>query len=165
MIDQARTFAVEAHGVQKYGDKPYIHHLESVVNILEPYGNEAKIIGYLHDVVEDTLVSNDEVRSVFGDLVADCVAIVTDEPGINRKERKKKTYRKMSQVTGEETLALIVKAADRLANVQACLSDGNAVMLGKYQEEHDSFTRAVYRAGLCEDIWERLNQALKTSSP
>jgi len=54
IIEKSRDYAITAHGEQKYGDKPYIHQLEAVVKILEPYGSEAKLIGYLHDVAEDT---------------------------------------------------------------------------------------------------------------
>ena len=160
MIDKARSFAIEAHGDQKYGEKPYIHHLEAVVSILEPYGNEAKLIGYLHDVAEDTHVSIDEIKSIFGEFVANCVAILSDELGSNRKERKIKTYEKMSKVTGKETLALVVKAADRLANIEACISDDNEKLLDMYKNEHQAFTKAVYRSGICEDIWARINKAI-----
>ena len=125
MIEKARHYAIAAHGEQKYGDKPYIHHLEAVVKILEPYGDEAKLIGYLHDVAEDTLISIKDIETEFGQFVAACVAILSDEPGANRKERKSKTYEKMLKVTGKEELALVVKAADRLANIEACISDKN----------------------------------------
>lgn len=160
MTDKARTFAMAAHGAQTYGDKPYIHHLETVAGILKPYGEEAVIIGYLHDVVEDTIVSIDDIQSAFSEFVADCVAILSDEPGNNRKQRKAKTFQKMAGVTDKKTLALIVKAADRLANIEACQSDNNAGLLRMYKQEHEPFARAVYRPGLCEDIWERINRAV-----
>jgi (p)ppGpp synthase/HD superfamily hydrolase len=160
MIEKARLFALAAHGDQKYGDKPYIHHLEAVVEILKALGDEAKIIGYLHDVAEDTPVSIDEIKSEFGDFVGECVAILSDEPGADRKERKIKTYEKMSKVTGKEELALVVKAADRLANIEACLSDGNGSLLAMYKNEHEAFSKAVYRPGLCDDLWDRMKKAI-----
>lgn len=158
MLDKARTFAIEAHGDQKYGDKPYIHHLEAVVGKLERYGEDAKIIGYLHDVVEDTRVSLEEVESMFGSFISKCVAILSDEQGKNRKERKIKTYEKMSKVTGNETLALVVKAADRLANMEACIEDGKTELLDMYKKEHKDFKNAVYRKGLCDDLWKKINE-------
>lgn len=160
MIGKARSFAIAAHGEQKYGDRPYIEHLEAVVDILKPYGEEAAVIGYLHDVVEDTSESIDNIQSVFGEFVAGCVAIITDEQGKNRKERKTNTYQKLAGVTGKESLALIVKAADRLANIEACLAENNAGLLRMYEKEHEVFARAVYRPGLCEEIWERINRAM-----
>ncbi|MFT3857476.1 MAG: hypothetical protein QM742_08265 [Aquabacterium sp.] len=111
--------------------------------------------------MEDTWVTLDEVRTRFGDLVADCVALLTDEPGANRKERKAKTYAKLAQVHGALELALIVKAADRLANVRACIEDGNQRLLEVYRSEHPTFKQAAYRARLCDELWSELDAALK----
>lgn len=160
MLNKAKAFAMKAHGEQKYGDEPYIVHLEAVVANLESYGEKAQIIGYLHDVIEDTEVGYQDVKNVFGDLIANCVAIVTDEEGQNRKERKARTYKKMSKVTGELELALIVKAADRLANIRACVKDGNERLLSMYKGEHPVFRSSVYREGLCEDIWHDIERLI-----
>ena len=62
MLDKARAFALTAHGSQMYGDRPYAFHLEAVVSLLSGYGTDAQIVGYLHDVIEDTRVTEDEVR-------------------------------------------------------------------------------------------------------
>lgn len=160
MIEKAKKFAVEAHGEQKYGNKPYVVHLEAVVNNLKNHGENAQIIGYLHDVVEDTEITYEEVKNSFGEFVADCVEIVTDEPGNSRKERKKKTYEKMAKVSGELELALTVKAADRLANIHACIKGGNTDLMEMYKGEHLTFQTSVYRKNLCEDIWRRIGEAL-----
>lgn len=160
---KARAFAIKAHGNQKYGNRPYIYHLEAVVNILEKYSEEAKVIGYLHDVVEDTKVTLTEIEKIFGNFIAACINILSDEPGENRKERKIKTYEKMSKVTGKETLALIVKAADRLANVEECIKNKQHTLLKMYKKEHKDFYDAVYRKELCEDIWTELNTIIKKS--
>ena len=90
-VKHARTFAVAAHGDQKYGDQPYSFHLDAVAEILAPFGEQAQIAGYLHDVVEDTPVQLEAVRREFGDKISECVALVTDEKGANRKERKRRT--------------------------------------------------------------------------
>lgn len=156
-LEAARLFALAAHGNQQYGAKPYIHHLEAVVEILRSCAIELKIIGYLHDVLEDTSVSSGQIESVYGRHVARCVELLTDEPGKSRAERKRKTYVKMSKAIGPETQALIVKAADRLANVEACIRDNRYTMLAQYKCEHADFKRAVYRPGLCDAIWSRLD--------
>ena len=157
MIKQAKKFALEAHGDQKYGTHPYEKHLEDVVSHLKDFGDNAIVIGYLHDVIEDTEVSYQQVKDTFGSFIADCVAIVTDEPGTNRKERKKKTYQKMSNVSGDLELALTVKAADRLANIKACLIDSNQSLLNMYKSEQSVFKSSVYRKGLCDSIWSQIN--------
>ena len=75
VVPRARAFAVDAHGEQRYGDQPYVVHLDAVAALLAPFGETAQAIGYLHDVVEDTPVRLQAVREAFGDLVADCVAL------------------------------------------------------------------------------------------
>lgn len=157
---EARDFAVTAHSDQKYGNHPYVVHLDAVAEIASHYGETAQIVSYLHDVVEDTPVTSTEVRDNFGDLVAECVSLLTDEPGSNRKERKAKTYQKLAQVAGTSELSLIVKAADRLANVRACINDKNLSLLEMYRSEQQAFQQAAYRVGLCEPIWSELESRL-----
>lgn len=156
----ARTFAIAAHGSQQYGNHPYVVHLDAVAAIAANYGETAQTVAYLHDVVEDTPVSLAEVRAHFGELIACCVAPLTDEAGATRKERKAKTYAKLATVNGELALALIVKAADRLANVQACIADNKQDLLSVYRAEHVIFRPAAYRPGLCDEIWQQLDQLL-----
>ncbi|MCP3926897.1 MAG: HD domain-containing protein [Desulfobacterales bacterium] len=158
MIDKARKFAILSHGNQKYGDKPYSAHLDAVSEIARDYGEIATVIAFLHDVVEDTSITIEEVEEEFGKLIADCVDILTDEPGKNRKERKAKTYAKMADVEGQNEIALIVKAADRLANMRSCLSNNNNGLFSMYKKEHNIFTESVYRENLCEDIWDEIKQ-------
>ncbi|WP_090729299.1 HD domain-containing protein [Neptunomonas qingdaonensis] len=158
MKNKARDFAIRAHGDQMYGSLPYTAHLDAVAMIVKEYGEAAEVIAYLHDVVEDTDVGIDEIASEFGAFVSDCVAIVTDEPGKSRKERKIKTYRKMASVSGEEELALLVKAADRLANMRSCMAGGNARLMATYRSEFPVFKKSAYREQLCEEIWSELQK-------
>lgn len=160
---KARVYAIAAHGDQRYGAHPYRHHLDAVANILAPFGTTAQIVGYLHDTIEDTDVSHADIETRFGLLVADCVAILSDEAGPDRKTRKTLTYVKMAKVDGDRTLALIVKAADRLANVRACIDDGNHDMLEKYRGEHPNFRPAAFRPGLCDVLWGELDRLLAAS--
>ncbi|WP_418128262.1 HD domain-containing protein [Variovorax sp. 375MFSha3.1] len=162
--DAARAYAVEMHGDQKYGTHPYVHHLDAVAALLQPYGDKARVVGYLHDVVEDTAATVADVRSRFGDLVASCVALLTDAPGANRKERKARTYAALAEVKGDEELALLVKAADRLANVRACVADGQRALWDTYHGEHPTFRAAAFRAGQCDALWSELDTLLSPSS-
>lgn len=159
--EQARSFALIAHGDQRYGEhRPYAYHLDQVVSHLQPFGETAMIIGYPHDVVEDTAIALPEIRAEFGDLVADCVNLLTDEPGSTRKERKTKTYAKLAMVSGSTEMALIVKAADRLANVKACIADQKSALLRVYREEHTVFRKAAFRVGQCDGLWQQLDSLL-----
>jgi (p)ppGpp synthase/HD superfamily hydrolase len=163
-LQDARNFAIAMHGSQSYGAHPYSHHLDAVASILLPYGVEAQVIGWLHDVVEDTEATIADVRDRFGDSVARCVALLTDAPGANRAERKSKTYAKLASVSEDDELALIVKAADRLANVRACVTDTNRRLMNIYRDEHAVFRRAAYRPGLCDGMWSELDRLLDASS-
>ena len=163
MIKNARSFAIDAHGEQKYGTHPYHVHLDAVAELAREYGDTALVVAYLHDVVEDTPVPLSTIEERFGKLVADCVSIVTDEPGKSRAERKPKTYAKMAAVSGKLELALIVKAADRLANMLACVSDENDKMLNVYKKEYAVFKKAAFRKDLCFSLWYEMDQIFRAS--
>ncbi|MCM8595789.1 HD domain-containing protein [Accumulibacter sp.] len=165
MLDDARSFALAAHGEQKYGDRPYAWHLEAVVDLLAPYGVEAQILGYLHDVVEDTPVTEHEIRERFGPLVAECVGLLTDPPGTTRAERKAGTYARLAGVDGPHELALVAKAADRLANVRCCVADQRQGLWETYRREHSAFRQAAWRPGLCDPLWEELDALLIALPP
>lgn len=160
MLDQARSFALAAHGTQMYGARPYVFHLDAVVRLLAPWGVEAQVIGYLHDVIEDTPITEREIREHFGRLIADCVSLLTDPPGANRADRKARAYAKLAGVSGANEVALVVKAADRLANVRCCLIDDRRALHKLYRREHPAFRQAAYREGLCDSLWTELDTLL-----
>lgn len=155
-VARARAFALAAHGEQRYGDQPYSVHLDAVAEILTPFGEEAQVVGYLHDVVEDTPVSLEMLRTEFGERVAKLVSLVTDEPGANRRERKARSNAKLAAVSAEDALALVVKAADRLANLRASAVGGADSKLGMYRREHPDFRQAAFRRDLCDDLWREI---------
>lgn len=153
-IAKARDFAIKHHGDQKYGDKPYVYHLDEVASIVDKFtvegfdGPYAMVTAYLHDIVEDTKVSIDDVYHRFGPFVANAVGLVTDEPGKNRKFRKRATYMKLRDARVSRPwayTALLVKLADRVANVRSCVSSKNHSLLKMYRHEHEAFRLAVYR--------------------
>ena len=146
-------------------DRPYSFHLDAFVGLLSPYGSEAQIIGYLHDVVEDTAVTESDIRQHFGPRIAECVRLLTDAPGVSRAERKARTYARLATVVGPSELALVVKVADRLANVRACVIDDRSGLHEVYRREHPAFRQAAYREGLCEPLWVELDALLATQPP
>ncbi|QDV12905.1 Bifunctional (p)ppGpp synthase/hydrolase relA [Rosistilla oblonga] len=153
-VQVAREFALRAHGSQQYGEHPYVYHLDAVAALLEPFGERAQVAAYLHDTVEDTATTIEEIEASFGQAMAETVAILTDEEGEMRSVRKAKTNAKLAATTN--TLALTVKAADRLANLQEGQRDA-AGKLEMYRREHTAFRKAAYRDGLCEDLWQRID--------
>lgn len=158
-VRRARDFAAHAHAGQTYGpDEPYTTHLDDVVALVGD-NDTTKIIAYLHDVVEDTPVPLDVIKEMFGTFVAECVAILTDEPDKNRKERKAASHAKLAKVGLSHCAALVVKVADRTANVEACVRKGNDGLLQMYQKEQAAFREAAYRPGLCDNLWNRIEAA------
>jgi len=163
---EARAFAVKAHGDQKYGTQPYSVHLDAVAELVADYGEEAKVVAYLHDVVEDTDVTVDEIRTRFGERVAFCVCLLSDEPGVNRRERKARTNEKLTAIPSEYELVLVVKAADRLANLRESVKGADGSKLEMYRREHDAFREAVYRDILCCAFWDEMDAILAgTTAP
>ena len=150
MSTNPRDFAIEAHGDQKYGDKPYAYHLDDVVAVLHEFGfrDEAHTAaGYLHDVIEDTDVTAGDIAVLFGEVVAAAVAFCTDEPGPNRKTRKAATYERCERaLDGDERGAVVgsvVKLADRIANLREAHRTGSS-LLSMYRREHVYFACTYY---------------------
>jgi (p)ppGpp synthase/HD superfamily hydrolase len=166
VVNRAREFAIGAHKNQRYGAHPYVAHLDAVAALVARYGDEAQIVAYLHDIVEDSHVTLAMVIQEFGDRIAELVALVSDEPGSNRKSRKTFTNLKLAAVSQSNDNALIVKAADRLANVRISVSEGNSSKLAMYRDEHPEFRAAVYRPELCDDLWQEIqNELFSTQIP
>ncbi|MGF1682512.1 HD domain-containing protein [Photobacterium minamisatsumaniensis] len=162
---KACTLARTKHEGQMYGDVPYFIHLEAVAHLASPFGTDAKIVAQLHDVVEDTSTSIEELFVDFGFIVADAVKYISDSKIESRVLRKQEINQRLSNLeTSEEAarIALIIKACDRLANVRASLKSTENYFV-TYQQEHDAFRKAVYRKGLCEAIWWELDNLLRYS--
>lgn len=158
MVEAARLFALQAHGDQKYGEEPYGVHLAAVVDILRKRFNDPELetAGWLHDVVEDTPTSLQELLSVFPESTVAIVHAVTSEPGVNRKERNSATYPKIRA----NHRAVIVKLADRLANARnSTLS--NPKLLSMYKKEYPDFRAALYYdSSDIAPMWEELDRLL-----
>jgi hypothetical protein len=121
IIGKAKEYASIKHARQKYGNQPYLLHLMSVVEMLVEHGvSDEKILAsaWLHDVLEDTETTKEELVDEFGADIATIVFAVTDEPGKNRKERHEKTYPK----TASTPKAGILKLGDRVSNVKHALT-------------------------------------------
>ncbi len=124
-IEQARAFAKGAHQAiahrRKYTGECYTHHLAEVAKLVENYGGSDDMIcaAWLHDVVEDTRISNDQVKAEFGANVAELVECLTDvskpEDG-NRAARKQKDAEHLSRATPN---AQTIKLCDIISNTRS----------------------------------------------
>ena len=156
--ERARAFAELKHGGQQYSGAPYVEHLDDVARLVAAFGLEAQTVAYLHDILEDTATTADEVSREFGQYVADCVALLSDEKDASRLERKRQAHARLADAPSRLELALIVKAADRLANLRASAGEGRESLLRMYCGEHEAFREAVYRPGLCDGLWEEMEE-------
>jgi guanosine-3',5'-bis(diphosphate) 3'-pyrophosphohydrolase len=102
---------------------PYIDHPRIVADRLARQGfpDEVLAAALLHDVVEDSETEVEELRTRFGDRVADLVAAMTEDEAIEDYERRKAEHRQRIAEAGDEALAIY--AADKLTNL-AMLRDG-----------------------------------------
>ena len=95
--EKALIFAIKAHNGQirkNEPDKPMIFHPINVGNILREYGFDENVIsaGYLHDVVEDTKYTNEDIKKEFGDDIASLVYGASEiDKTLSWEERKKHT--------------------------------------------------------------------------
>ena len=139
---RARMFAEIAHSGQTYNDEvPYTYHLDNVVKILQQFSLTDPVMicaGYLHDTIEDTTRSYNDIKDRFGEDVAELVFCVTSELGRNRKERNEKTYPKIAA----NPRAILLKLADRIANIEYGLASGGKTEM--YTKEFPEFFKALY---------------------
>lgn len=159
----AKNFARARHEGQRYGEFPYHVHLDDVEKLAQPFGINAMVVAQLHDILEDTTTSFDELVTDFGELVALAVSYLTDPVGGDRKSKKKQLYQRFTTLDPVEEaarLALIVKACDRLANVKASRLF-HPPKYALYQSEHPEFRKAAYRVGLCEMVWWELDMLIE----
>lgn len=146
---RARRYAELRHAGQVYAaEAPYSVHLENVVAVLARFGITNPVMvcaAWLHDTIEDTGTSYNDIRGRFGHDVAELVYAVTSELGRNRKERNAKTYPKIVEA-GHDAIQL--KLADRIANVEYGLAtSGKADM---YAKEFKDFEAVLRYDGVCD---------------
>ena len=121
LIERAKAFAIKAHMGQvrkSEPDKPMIMHPISVGNLLEDYGYDDEIIaaGYLHDVVEDTKYTIEDIQNEFGEKVANLV-MGASEPNktLSWEERKKHTIKETKTLPLANKLII---CADKINNLE-----------------------------------------------
>ena len=140
----AREFATKKHEGMMYGDYPYTKHLADVFALLTLAGVTDKVAldtAWLHDTIEDTDTTIEEIRDLFGMPVAARVALLTDKLlDSPRRIRHEATY----NLIKDDAVATTVKWADRLANIIASVGDPAAwKKLKMYKKEHPAFVEVL----------------------
>ena len=163
ILERAYLFAEEHHGDQKYGHIPYMAHVCHVVGVLLTHDysdRELLSIAYLHDVLEDTTAHYSDLDKRFGHRVAEGVYAMTDELGRNRKERHEKTYPKLA----DNRDAILVKLADRIANVTHSGVEKPS-MRNMYKKEYKKFRETLHSEDLGQNLWATLDELLLPKLP
>lgn len=122
LVSEAFELAQTAHAGQirnGSGGRPYIEHPLAVAEQLAGHGCSDAVLAaaLLHDVVEESDVGVEQIRERFGDQVADLVSALTDAEEIESYTRRKQVHRADVEAAGHD--ALIIYAADKLANIRA----------------------------------------------
>jgi (p)ppGpp synthase/HD superfamily hydrolase len=132
LISRAYGLAAEAHAGQRRKDdgSPYISHPVAVAQVLHDAGFRDPVIAaaLLHDVVEDTELSTEEVAERFCDEVAELVDALSEDDGVKDFEERKSEHREQVEESGPDAVAIYI--ADKLSN----LNDLRAV----YAEEGEA---------------------------
>jgi (p)ppGpp synthase/HD superfamily hydrolase len=163
-LSKCLDFASKHHKGQLYGSKPYMYHLKKVGDVALGcnYTDISILIScVLHDIIEDTDVTYEDVKENFGEEVAEIVYCVTDELGRNRKERKSKTYNKIY----DNPKAIVVKLCDRISNMYESMGteNYNLRLIKMYLDEHESFVDGIYNEDsleLTQKAWNGYNSVV-----
>lgn len=123
---KAVAFAADKHRNQRRKDadsSPYINHPIALANVLANEGgvDDATVLcaAVLHDTIEDTETTADEIRALFGPKVAAVVLEVTDDKSLEKQVRKQRQVEHAPHISTE---AKLVKLADKISNVRDILA-------------------------------------------
>lgn len=124
IVDRARAFAEKAHAGQrrKYEDAPYMVHLDRVAGLLREYGFDAPPMlaaAYLHDTVEDTATTIEDILEHFGRDVAELVYWLTDAEQGKRRVRKTMSAWRLARAPIEAKLIKLADLADNTPSIVA----------------------------------------------
>jgi (p)ppGpp synthase/HD superfamily hydrolase len=153
---RAKAFAIRTHMSQIYRDKFYTCHLEHVENVLIRFdccSFRMRAAAWLHGTVGKSGVTMNDINREFPGFVASMVDAVTSAHGKTREERNPATYSKIKERGG---MAIVLKVADRIANVEEAISS-NDIALSMYEQEYSEFRDALHEPGTAEAMWEHLD--------
>jgi (p)ppGpp synthase/HD superfamily hydrolase len=163
IVERAKKFATEAHcaigQTRKYTGEPYIKHPEAVVALLREHGiaePTTLAAAWLHDVVEDTPITIEEIMQLFGPTITSIVMDLTDPSDLkgNRRTRKAAICERWK---GASAAAQTVKCADMIDNTKSIVErDPNFAVT--YMREKEALLPILTRADV--SLWNRANALL-----
>ena len=171
LLERAYRFASEAHEHQqrRSGEDFILHPLGVALILAELRSDDATIAaGILHDVVEDTDATMEQVRDEFGEDVARLVEGVTKLTRIHfqsREQAQAENYRKMIVAMAEDHRVILIKLADRLHNMRTIEYLGKQKQLQKARETLEVYAPLAHRLGIHTIKWELEDLAFQTLHP
>ena len=171
VIERAYRLAAESHKEQKrLSGAPYISHPVAVACILVELGMDTESVaaGLLHDVVEDTPISLEQIRKQFGAGVASLTDGVTKLgriPYSSREVQQAENLRKMLMAMNEDIRVIIIKLADRLHNMRTSEYWDPQKQRDKARENMEVYAPIAHRLGIRAVKEELEDRSLRILDP
>ena len=171
LINRAVEYANEKHKVQKRKDgSPYIIHPLAVAQIVAEMGLDCDAIlgALLHDCIEDTDASHEDIEKIFGPTVAELVEGVTKLTRANfssSEQAQMENLRKMFMAMSKDIRVVLIKIADRLHNMRTMQYQTPEKQIQKCRETMDVYAPLAHRLGMQKIKWELEDTALRYLAP
>ena len=171
LIDKAIEYARDKHKDQKRKDgSPYIIHPLAVAEIVAEMGLDLESIlaSILHDCIEDTDASHDDIAKFFGNTVAELVEGVTKLTKANfstTEQAQMENLRKMFMAMSKDIRVVLIKIADRLHNMRTMQYQTPAKQITKCRETMDIYAPLAHRLGMQKLKWELEDISLRYLVP